>query len=144
MTKKDKAGMADGVKAVPDILRREFNMKRKINLLTFVLLSCVILCVLPGRRVSASPCSSHNRDDVRVTEPTCTQAGKKEYYCTNCGELVASEVLPALGHDCWEGYWRTSKKQTASMRAKRWLTASDALRRSEGQYLKQTIIIRTL
>ncbi len=33
-----------------------------------------------------------------VKQPTCTEKGEKKLYCTDCGELLNTEVIPAKGH----------------------------------------------
>lgn len=33
-----------------------------------------------------------------ITEPTCTDAGQKEVYCLECGEIYDVQVIEPLGH----------------------------------------------
>jgi len=40
-----------------------------------------------------------------VAEATCTEAGERVQKCTVCGEVLASEAIPALGHDIAEDAW---------------------------------------
>lgn len=46
------------------------------------------------------PACEHDWQAGDKTDPTCTQAGKKMYSCSKCGE-AKSESIPALGHD-WQ------------------------------------------
>ncbi len=52
------------------------------------------------------PVYVHTADDewVVVEAPSCTTAGRKVKYCTDCGEEAVSEVIDATGHDFndWE------------------------------------------
>ncbi len=44
-------------------------------------------------------CSYHKSNNGKVTsQPTCTQAGKKEYTCQYCGKKMSEETIPATGH----------------------------------------------
>ena len=45
-------------------------------------------------------CTEHEKDNGTITtEPTCTQAGEKTYYCKKCGAVVEKVPVEALGHD---------------------------------------------
>ena len=48
--------------------------------------------------VKVHECKNHWDDGIVTTEPTCTEAGTKQYTCTVCGETRTEEVA-ALGHD---------------------------------------------
>lgn len=41
----------------------------------------------------------HQNTSVSLQEPTCTTSGYEKVTCLDCGEVVTSDVLPALGHD---------------------------------------------
>ena len=43
-------------------------------------------------------CSHIWKDGETLLEPTCTEAGKKQKVCENCGKLLEVEI-PALGHN---------------------------------------------
>ena len=43
-------------------------------------------------------CSHNWKDGETLLEPTCTEAGKKQKVCENCGKLLEVEI-PALGHN---------------------------------------------
>ena len=43
-------------------------------------------------------CSHNWKDGEILLEPTCTEAGKKQKVCENCGKLLEVEI-PALGHN---------------------------------------------
>lgn len=41
----------------------------------------------------------HDEGEWTTTkEPTCTEKGEKKLYCTDCGELIKTEEIPAKGH----------------------------------------------
>ncbi len=40
----------------------------------------------------------HVEGDAVVTNPTCENSGKSEYYCSLCGEYLREEIIPATGH----------------------------------------------
>lgn len=45
------------------------------------------------------PALGHDKEEKIVKAPTCTETGEKETICKRCGKTVATEVIPALGHD---------------------------------------------
>lgn len=54
--------------------------------------------------------SSHrhaNGDWIVKTEATCTKAGEKIQYCTDCGAVCASEPIPANGHKATDKWVET-------------------------------------
>ena len=54
--------------------------------------------------------SSHkhaNGDWTVKTEATCTKAGEKIQYCIDCGEVCASEPIPANGHKATDKWIET-------------------------------------
>ena len=61
-----------------------------------------------------APLCTHNFEHtVQTTPPTCTEDGIEMEYCDNCGALLHSTVLPALGHTPADqysydnlGHWR--------------------------------------
>ena len=54
-------------------------------------------CDMPESRVI--PATGHNLSDWIVDKAaTCTETGSKHKECTDCGETVAVEDIPALGH----------------------------------------------
>lgn len=51
-------------------------------------------------------CTSHKAGEVKVTkEATCEEKGSKTTYCADCNAEMATEEIPAKGHDWgnWEG-----------------------------------------
>lgn len=48
----------------------------------------------------------HSEVEKILSEPTCTEAGRRQFTCTECGE-IREEEIPALGHDFdWNGICR--------------------------------------
>lgn len=50
-------------------------------------------------KLYANEVCMHTSTTQNMIEPTCELEGSLQTICTNCGALVASEVLPALGHN---------------------------------------------
>lgn len=48
--------------------------------------------------IAAASCSHTNTTTHINSTPTCTADGLKSTICNDCGNLVSSEVIPALGH----------------------------------------------
>lgn len=44
---------------------------------------------------------NYNRTERVITSPTCTQDGTNGFYCSNCGSLIDTKTVKALGHD-WD------------------------------------------
>ena len=42
---------------------------------------------------------NHNWERAHAKDPTCTEEGYYEYWCTRCGEVGWREPIPPLGHD---------------------------------------------
>lgn len=60
----------------------------------------------------------HNLGDWAVeTEATCTEEGAQSRYCTECGELVETETLPATGHTA-DGNWVVLAESTCNEEGK--------------------------
>jgi DNA-directed RNA polymerase subunit RPC12/RpoP len=51
-------------------------------------------------RCGVTETSAHSYTET-VTEPTCTEDGKKVYVCADCGKTV-TEIIPAVGHNYTE------------------------------------------
>lgn len=49
--------------------------------------------------VKAAPCTHTSTEEKVTKEATCTQTGTKQIVCKNCGEVIKTETIPALGHD---------------------------------------------
>ncbi len=57
------------------------------------------ITVTVGEKSSVFYVTVHNEGKwTTVKEPTCTEKGEKKLYCTDCGELLDTEELPAKGH----------------------------------------------
>lgn len=52
-------------------------------------------------KVEVIPKTEHQAGSDETTPSTCTEKGRTEIRCTNCGEVLHSEAIPALGH-VWE------------------------------------------
>lgn len=46
----------------------------------------------------------HENTSGLILDPTCTEDGSVNVSCSDCGELISSEITPALGHDFVDGY----------------------------------------
>lgn len=46
----------------------------------------------------------HENTSGLIFYPTCTENGRINVSCSDCGELISSEITPALGHDFVDGY----------------------------------------
>ncbi len=46
-------------------------------------------------------CAHANTEEV-IREATCTETGEKQTVCKDCGEVLKTETIPALGHDFGE------------------------------------------
>ena len=54
---------------------------------------------------------AHDKTEDKVTkEADCENAGTKQIVCTDCGEVISTETIDALGHDM--GEWKESKAPT--------------------------------
>ena len=53
--------------------------------------------------IADASCSHTNTTTHINSTPTCTADGLKSTICNDCGNLVSSEVIPALGHDLVDG-----------------------------------------
>ena len=53
--------------------------------------------------IAAASCSHTNTTTHINSTPTCTADGLKSTICNDCGNLVSSEVIPALGHNLVDG-----------------------------------------
>ena len=52
--------------------------------------------------IKAAPCT-HTKTEERISkQPTCTVKGEKRIVCKDCGEVLGTETIPALGHDFGE------------------------------------------
>ena len=49
--------------------------------------------------ISIDPCAHDNTYDDVIQEATCDIAGKKNIVCSECGAIIKTEEIPALGHD---------------------------------------------
>lgn len=49
--------------------------------------------------VSLDPCAHDNLSEVTTLEPTCTEKGSKNIVCDDCGAVIRTEEIDALGHD---------------------------------------------
>lgn len=68
--------------------------------------------------VTILPATSHTEGKWVVDKKaTCTAAGKKHKECTECGEVLATETIKALGHT--EGDWEVDKKATTTTAGKK-------------------------
>ena len=56
--------------------------------------------------------TGHIAGEPQVTEPTCTEPGLEEVFCTECGEKLSEKTLDPLGHD-W-GDWERTKEPTCT------------------------------
>lgn len=45
------------------------------------------------------PASGHGQASVSRTEPTCTKDGRSTTVCADCGAVLSTQEIPALGHD---------------------------------------------
>lgn len=45
------------------------------------------------------PCAHETTTENITKEATCTEAGEKQIVCSNCGEIVKTVAIDALGHD---------------------------------------------
>jgi len=79
--------------------------------------------IVDGVRISLSPNSVtvkkgeepciHEKTTEKVTkEATCTEKGEKQQICDNCGAVVKTEEIAALGHDF--GEWKVTKEATTA------------------------------
>lgn len=51
---------------------------------------------------------THTNGDWAIkTEATCIKTGQKVQYCTECGEICASELIPANGHKAFDEWIET-------------------------------------
>lgn len=57
------------------------------------------ITVTVGEKSAVFYVTVHDEGEWTTTkEPTCTENGEKKLYCTDCGELLNTEVIPAKGH----------------------------------------------
>lgn len=49
-------------------------------------------------KITYTPCQHTNKTETVVTQPTCTEEGKRKYTCNKCG-TEWEETMDALGHD---------------------------------------------
>ena len=55
----------------------------------------------------------HAQTETEITAaPTCTEAGEQEIICTSCGEVIATQTIPATGHSFSE--WVTTTEPTCT------------------------------
>lgn len=76
-------------------------MRKKISETMLCMLFVLIVCVSVGQKEAraAGTCYNHDRNNVKtVKKATCTDTGKKEYYCSKCGKLIASETVAKTDH----------------------------------------------
>ena len=57
-------------------------------------------------------CGHANIEEKTVKEASCMETGEKQTVCTDCGEVLSSEEIAALGHDWDEG--SITKEATAA------------------------------
>ena len=68
------------------------------NLMPIMMVLVIMIGILPVQQAKAASCS-HGSYSTRTFQPTCTQEGRYETYCTKCGKVVnGGRTSAALGH----------------------------------------------
>ena len=57
------------------------------------------ITVTVGEKIAVFYVTVHDEGEwTTVKQPTCTEKGEKKLYCTDCGDLIKTEEIPAKGH----------------------------------------------
>jgi hypothetical protein len=62
--------------------------------------------------IKAAPCTHTKTEEKISKQPTCTAKGEKRIVCKDCGEVLGTETIPALGHDF--GEYEVTKEPTCT------------------------------
>ena len=73
--------------------------------------------------VTVAGCAHEKTTEKETKKATCEEAGEKQFVCDNCGEVVKTETIPALGHK-WDA-GKVTKEPTETEAGERTYTCQN-------------------
>lgn len=67
--------------------------------LSALMLASVPLTAVGPATVQAAACKHYNKTNYVLKEATCTSKGTKQRRCDDCGAIIKTYTIPALGHN---------------------------------------------